>query len=94
MPADNELINESVSARHRIAGTLSDIAEQVSALQQGLDPIQSQSVEHISHQTGHATKLNDALSLLATSVIPPSSRQSWRVLGQGVPADTTTVVAG
>ena len=67
-PADDELINESVSAfATELRGILSDIAEQVSALpEQGLDPIQSQSVEHISHQTGHAMRLNDALSLLAT----------------------------
>ncbi len=48
-------------------GTLNHIAEQVRALgEKGLDPTQSQPVEHISHQTDHATKLNDALSLLAT----------------------------
>ena len=68
VPADDELINESVSAfATELRGILSDIAEQVSALpEQGLDPTQSQSVEHISHQTGHAMRLNDALSLLAT----------------------------
>lgn len=68
VPADDELINESVSAfATELRGILSDIAEQVSALpKQGLDPIQSQSVEHISHQTGHSMRLNDALSLLAT----------------------------
>ncbi|MGB1737737.1 MAG: PAS domain-containing protein, partial [Pseudomonadales bacterium] len=68
VPADDELINKSVSAfATELRGILSDIAEQVSALpEQGLDPTQSQSVEHISHQTGHAMRLNDALSLLAT----------------------------
>jgi len=67
-PASNELINESVSTlATELRGTLNHIAEQVRALSaQGLDPIQSQSVEHISHQTDHATQLNDALSLLPT----------------------------
>ena len=67
-PAGNELINESVSTlATELRGTLNHIAEQVRALgEQGLDPTQSQPVEHISHQTDHATKLNDALSLLAT----------------------------
>ena len=67
-PAGNELINESVSTlATELRGTLNHIAEQVRALsEKGLDPTQSQSVEHISHQTDHATKLNDALSLLAT----------------------------
>ncbi len=67
-PAGNELINESVSTlATELRGTLNHIAEQVRALsEKGLDPTQSQPVEHISHQTDHATKLNDALSLLAT----------------------------
>lgn len=67
-PADNELINDSVNTlATELRGTLNHIAEQVRALsEKGLDPTQSQSVEHISHQTDHASKLNDALGLLAT----------------------------
>ena len=67
-PASNELINDSVDTlATELRSTLNHIAEQVRALsEKGLDPKQSQSVEHISHQTDHATKLNDALSLLAT----------------------------
>ena len=61
-PAGNELINESVSTlATELRGTLNNIAEQVRALsEKGLDLTQSQPVEHIGHQTDHATKLNDA----------------------------------
>jgi len=67
-PAGNELINDSVGTlATELRGTLNHIAEQVRALsEKGLDPTQNQSVDHISHQTDHASKLNDALSLLAT----------------------------
>ena len=67
-PAGNELINESVSTlATELRGTLNHIAEQVRALsEKDLDPTQRLSVVSISHQTDHATKLNDALSLLAT----------------------------
>ena len=67
-PAGNELINESVSTlATELRGTLNHIAEQVRALsEKDLDPTQRLPVVSISHQTDHATKLNDALSLLAT----------------------------